>query len=262
MPIIMGRALSARDVGPAHKVAVINQTMARIYFPDTSPIGRTFNVGRDAQWQNIKVVGVAKDGKYMRLREKPIAAAWYPHAQQPQYLYRFMARYTGSAAVPSQIRQAFAEIDPNLPVSDVTTLRQLVNDSVLNQRLVAQLSTIFAALAAFLACIGIYGVMSYGVAQRTNELGVRMALGADRRALLWMVLREALGLVAIGVAAGLALALAAGRLVESALFGMRPFDPVAIAVATVSMTAVALAAGYLPARRATRIDPLAALRHE
>ena len=138
----------------------------------------------------------------------------------------------------------------------------MVDDFALNRRLVAQLSTFFGILAALLACIGIYGVMSYATTRRTNEFGIRMALGAQRRNVLWVVLRETLLLALAGVVAGLALALAASKLVESLLFGVKPTDPLVIGLSIVAMTTVALLAGYLPARRATRIDPLQALRYE
>ncbi len=264
MPVILGRGLTPRDDRLSRKVAVINETMARAYFPNMSPLGRTFNVGANIpEWQNIEVVGVAQDAKYMELEEKRTAAAFYPHAQHEGFLNRLVVRYTANPVwlVP-RIKRVFADIDPNLPVGDVSTLSKLVNDSVLDQRLVAELSTLFGLLAAFLASIGIYGVMSYGVARRTNELGVRMALGAERHDVLWMILREILGLVVIGVVAGLTLAFAANRLVLSMLFGLKPLDPLAIGLATVTMTGVALFAGYLPARRATRVDPMVALRYE
>src|SRR5262249_25583594 len=151
---------------------------------------------------------------------------------------------------------------PNLPLGDVTTLAQTVEDSALMQRLVAQLSTVFGVLAALLACLGIYGVMSYGIARRINEFGIRMALGAQRRHVLWTVLRETLLLAAVGGAIGLGAAIAFGRFVESLLFGLKADDPRSIGMAVIAMMAVALFAGYLPARRATRIDPMIALRHE
>jgi len=160
------------------------------------------------------------------------------------------------------IRKAIGDTDPNLPVSNVRTLAQMVDDFALNRRLVAQLSTFFGILAALLACIGIYGVMSYATTRRTNEFGIRMALGAQRRNVLWVVLHETLLLALAGVVAGLALALAASKLVESLLFGVKPTDPLVIGLSIVAMTTVALLAGYLPARRATRIDPLQALRYE
>ena len=206
---------------------------------------------------------MVKDGKYMNLQEKPRPAAFYPHLQHRGFLYSFVARYSGDSRrlIPG-IQAAVREIDPNLPVGDFTTLSQLVSEGMATTRLVAQLSTLFAILAALLACAGIYGVMSYGIARRTNEFGVRMALGAKRADIGWMVLREALGLALAGVAIGTGLALASGRLIESALFNLKPSDPVAIGLAMILMIAVALFAGWLPARRATRIDPMVALRYE
>ena len=179
------------------------------------------------------------------------------------FLYSFIARYTGDPKTTAgEIRKAVRAVDPNLPVGDFTTLAQVVGDSVLNQRLVAELSTFFGTLAALLACIGIYGVTSYGITQRTSEFGIRMALGAERRDVLWIVLRETVRLVLIGAGLGLALAVASSRLVESQLFGMKSYDPAAIGLAFAAMMATALCAGYLPARRAMKIDPMAALRYE
>ena len=264
MPIVLGRALSLRDNEASRKVAVINETMAHTHFPGGSPLGRTFGVGDDAEWQNIEVVGVVKDAKYMKLEEKQMPAAFFPHSQhREEFLRNFVVRYTGDPAflVPA-IRRAAGEIDANLPVSDVATLAQMVDDFTLNRRLVAQLSTFFGILGALLACIGIYGVMSYGITRRTNEFGIRMALGAERRDVLWVVLRETLSLALAGVGIGLALALASSRLVESLLFGVKSNNPLVMGLSMAAMIVVALFAGYLPARRATRIDPSVALRHE
>jgi predicted permease len=264
MPIVFGRALSLRDNGASRRVAVINETMARTHFSGGSPLGRTFSVGDDAEWQNIEVVGVVKDAKYMELEEKQMPAAFFPHAQHRQeFLRNFVVRYTGDPTflVPA-IRRAAGEIDANLPLGEVATLGQMVDDFALNRRLVAQLSTFFGVLGALLACIGIYGVMSYAITRRTNEFGIRMALGAARRDVLWVVLRETLWLSLAGVAIGLTLALASSRLVESLLFGVRSDNPLVMGVALAAMIVVALFAGYLPARRATRIDPSVALRYE
>jgi ABC-type antimicrobial peptide transport system permease subunit len=191
-------------------------------------------------------------------------AAFYPHAQHyGQILYTFVVRYTGQPnSLTPEIRKAVGAVDSNLAVSDPVTLTQLVASSVLSQRIAAELSTVFGVLAAFLACIGIYGVVSYGIARRTNEFGIRMALGAERQDVLWMVLRETAKLVFAGLALGLVLALACTRLVQTQLFGVNFYDPFAVAVAISAMLIIALFAGYLPARRATRIDPLSALRYE
>jgi predicted permease len=267
VPVVLGRSLSARDNEASRKIAVINETMARTLFTGGSPLGHTFGVGGvgdDADWQNIEVVGVAKDAKYMDLEEKQMAAAFFPYSQHgAHFIYNFVVRYTGDPTwlVPA-IRKGIGEIDPNLPVSDIRTLAQMVDDFALNRRLVAQLSTFFGILAAFLACFGIYGVMSYGIARRTNEFGIRMALGAKRRDVLWVVLRETLLLAIAGVGIGLTLALASGRLVQNLLFGVKSNNPLVMGLSMAAMIVAALFAGYLPARRATRIDPSVALRYE
>ncbi len=263
MPIVLGRDLSLKDTAAASKVAFINEFMARTYFPGLSPIGHTFSVGKDAEYQNVQVVGVVKNAKYMRLNEEPMPAAFYPHAQHPGFRFNFVVRTTRDPKLAgSEIRKAIADIDPTLPVGEVRTLSQVVDDSVLNRRLVAQLSTFFGGVAVFLACIGIYGLMSYAVTRRTNEFGIRLALGAARRHILWMVLREALWLVLTGVTIGVLLAAAASRLAISLLFGLRFYDPLSMGLATAALVGVAFCAGYLPARRATKVDPMVALRYE
>jgi len=263
MPLILGRYLTPRDDHDSQKVAVINETLARTYFPAMSPVGRTFSIGNEPEWQGLQVVGVVRDAKYMGLQERQQAAAFYPHAQHWSIVGNFVVRSSGDPklAIPA-IRKAIAGVGPNLPVADFTTLGEVVSRSLASPRLVAELSIAFGALAALLASIGIYGVMSYSIARRTNEFGVRMALGALQADVLWMVLRETLQLVTVGVAAGLMLALILNRLMTSILFGLGPADPLAISLATLLMVAVALLAGWLPARRATRIDPTTALRYE
>jgi len=263
IPVILGRGLSPDDTAASRKVAVINEMMARIYFPDGSPIGHTFAADDVAAWQNIEVVGVVRDAKYMLVDERQMPAAVYPYSQHIRYLRDFVVRYTGDPKlVIPLIRKTVNDIDPNLPVGDFSPLTELVGRSIRKQRLLAQLSTLFGIIAALLACVGIYGVMSYGIARRTSEFGLRMAMGANRADVLWMVLGEALWVASIGVAIGIGLALASSRLVNSVLFGLKPTDPIAIGAATVVMIGVALFAGWLPARRATRIDPMIALRHE
>ncbi|MBV9498762.1 MAG: ABC transporter permease [Acidobacteriaceae bacterium] len=264
LPMVLGRALSTRDTEASPKVAVINERMAHTYFAGGSPIGRAFAIGNSAEWQDIEVVGVMKDAKYMELEEEQMPAAFFPYSQhRSSFIHNLVVRYTGDpASVVPAIRKRIAEIDPNLPVSDIRTLAEMVDDFTLNRRVVAQLSSFFGILAALLACIGIYGVMSYGITRRTNEFGIRMALGAKRRDVLWVVLREALALAIAGVGIGLALALASGRFVESLLFGVKSTNFFVMAFSMITMILVALLAGSLPARRATRIDPSIALREE
>ena len=264
IPLLLGRVFDAHDTATSPKVAVINETMARQYFPVGSPVGRRFGLGNDPKHSSdFEVVGVVKDAKYESLRERPWPAAYYPYTQRPGYYYNLEVRYTGDPrAIIAEVRSAAAGVDRSLPVAYQNTLAQQVDRSLASQTLIARLSAFFGLLAVFLACIGIYGLMAYAVTRRTNEIGVRMALGAGRSKVLWMVLRESLTLVALGLAVGLPVALAAGRLVASILFGLSPADPLSLAGAALLLFAFALTASYLPALRASRVDPMVALRYE
>jgi predicted permease len=264
IPLLLGRAFGPQDTGASPKVAVINETFARWYLPGGSPIGRDFGIGGDPAHSNdIEVVGVVKDAKYENLRDRPFAAAYYPYTQRVQYLNDFEVRYTGRPEVIiSEVRQAIGQVDRSLPVVYQGTMVEQVNRSMAGQALIARLSTFFGLLAAFLACIGIYGLMSYAVMRRTNEIGIRMALGAETSGVLWMVMRESLILVAAGVGIGIPAALTAARLVSSVLYGTKATDPLTITASALVMIAVAALAGYLPARRAAKVDPMVALRYE
>jgi predicted permease len=255
-----GRGFRPQDTATSPKVAVISETMARTMFPPGSPVGHRYSRGRD---KDIEVIGVVGDVKVNSLQEAPQPVDYYPYPQQAQMLNDFEVRYSGSLdAVISAVRKGIHDVDPHLPISNVTTLNEQVGRSIADQRLVAQLSTFFGLLAVFLSCIGIYGVMSYVVTKRTNEIGIRMALGAQRTGVLWIVLREILMLAATGVAIGVPIALAADRLVSNMLFGLKPGDPITLVCATSVLLVVATIAGYLPARRASRVDPIVALRYE
>ena len=211
----------------------------------------------------IEIVGVVKNAKYVALQEDPEPAAYFPYSQRVQYFGNFEVRYSGNAGqIASAVWRAVAEANPNIAVNSVSTLSDQVGDSTANQRLVARLSAFFGLLAAFLVCIGIYGLLSYAVARRTSEIGVRMALGARRSNVLWLILREILVLVAIGIAIGVPVALEGNELVVKLLYGLSPADPGSLLTAIAMLAAIALLAGYLPARKASLVEPTVALRCE
>ena len=264
IPLILGRIFSLQDTATSPKVAVINETMARQYFPGVSPIGHRFGVGNDPKHgSDLEVVGVVRDAKYVGLRERQRPAAYYPYSQRIGYYYDLGVRYSGDPqTIISEVRHAVGGVDRRLPVSHKNTLAEQVGQSIAGQSLIARLSAFFGLLAVFLACIGIYGLMSYAVTRRTSEIGIRMALGAEQSNVRWMVMRESLILVGIGLVIGLPVALAGGRLVSKMLFGLKPADPLSMAGAAMLLVAFAVLAAYLPARRASRVDPMAALRYE
>jgi predicted lysophospholipase L1 biosynthesis ABC-type transport system permease subunit len=220
-------------------------------------------LGSPKNSEEIEVIGVVADAKYQSLDEPAQPMAYYVHSQRFDYLNNFAVRVSGDPGpILPAIRQAIKDASRNLPIDEVATLADHVERSVAQQTLVARLAAFFGAVALLLACIGLYGLMSYAVARRTNEMGIRLALGAQPGAVRRMVLGEGLVLVTIGLVLGLAAAWAATRLLTGLLFGLSPGDPSTIATATVLLALVAAVAVYWPARRASRVDPLVALREE
>ena len=269
LPVLAGRDFTAGDTTASPKVAVINETMARQFFPGGSAVGGRFGMTSKDRSHDIQVVGVVRDAKYLSLDEKRTSLAYYPYAQYTPdwgtglFLNDFEVRFSGDPqAMISEVRRAISNVNANLAIWDVRTLARQVDITIIYSRLVAQLSAFFGLLAVFLACLGIYGVTSYAVGRRTNEIGLRMALGAQRTDVLRMVLSEIALLVGLGLVLGVPAALGAGRWAASLLFGLKPSDPASIATAVVLLLAVAALAGYLPARRASKIDPMVALRYE
>jgi predicted permease len=263
IPLVQGRGFGPQDTDNSQKVAVISETMAQRFFSNRSPLGQRFGIGGPESNNQIEVIGVAKDAKYGDLTEKMRPMAYYPHAQRSQPLDNFVVRFSGAAgSIVPQVRQAITQVNRNLAVDEVVSLADHIGRSLVQQRLVARLASFFGLLALLLVCVGLYGVLSYGVARRTNEIGIRMALGAQSGDVLWLVLREALALVLVGVVIGLLASLAATRTAASLLFNLKPNDPLTITLATLLLIAVAAVAGYLPARRAAQVDPMAALRDE
>jgi predicted permease len=262
-PLVAGREFTVKDVSGAPRVAIINETMAKYYFGTTSPLGRHIGWGRD-QNPDIEIVGIAKDSKTATLRQEVKRFVYVPYMQEQEIgPMTFYVRARGEAAgVGASVRQAALRVDPNLPIFDMKTMSVVVDESLFIERMVAALSVAFGGLATLLAAIGLYGVMSFTVARRTREIGIRMALGAERNSVLWLVLKEVALMVGIGVGVGLPLAFALSRVVQSQLFDLSAHDPTALVAAAAILGCVALAAGYLPARRATRVDPMLALRYE
>jgi predicted permease len=266
IPLLAGRTFTAQDTQNSPKVAVINESMARRFFPHGSAIGQRFAIGETPDHPgSIEVIGIVKDAKYITLDEGSLQAAYFPCTQNPGFYGSFAVRYASGAnrrEIISRARNSIAEINPNILVDDVTSLDDQVNQSIATQSLVARLTSFFGFIAVFLACIGIYGLLSYSVARRTSELGIRLALGAQSRRLLWLVLRESLLLLVIGLAIGIPIALSSTRILKSLLYQLSPLDPTAITTAVAAVVVMTLAAAWLPAHRATKINPMQALRAE
>ncbi|HJQ25120.1 MAG TPA: ABC transporter permease [Blastocatellia bacterium] len=263
IPLLVGRGFGPQDTEKSQKVAVISETMATRFFPDGSPIGKRFGTGGPEQRDRYEIIGVVKDSKYQSLTETVRPVAFYPSAQSPGPRGNLIVRFAGAPdRVVPQVRQAIQGVDRNLPIDEVLSLDEQIGRSLTQPKLVARLAAFFGLLALLLACVGLYGVLSYSVVRRTNEIGIRMALGAESRDVLWLVLREAMMLVVIGVAIGLAASLALSQTASSLLFNLKPNDPLTLTLATVLLLAVAALSGYLPARRAARVDPMVALRYE
>jgi predicted permease len=263
IPLLAGRSFSTSDTSTSQHVAIISEHMAKVFFPLGNPIGRHYGLGDDKPENDLTIIGVAKDVKFGNLTEEPVNLDYLPYTQQPWKFGDFEARYTGSfAPTAAAVQQIIHSIDHSLPITGVTTLDEQVARTLTNQRLVAQLCTFFGLLAVFLSSIGIYGLMSYVVSRRTNEIGIRMALGAARADVRWLIMREILLLVAVGVAIGTPAAFGGERFVANMLFGVKSTDPSSLLAAVSLLLAVAVFAGYLPARRASRVEPMEALRYE
>ncbi|MGH9936568.1 MAG: ABC transporter permease, partial [Blastocatellia bacterium] len=262
IPLVLGRGFGPQDTDKSQKVAVISEAMARRFFPNGSPLGKRFGVyGRPLN--EFEIVGVVKDAKYGTVTEQWRPMAYYPHAQFPQPLENFVVRFSGApAAIIPQVRRAIQEVNRNLPIDEVVSLSEHIGRSLTQQKLVARLASFFGLLALLLACVGLYGVLSYAVARRANEIGIRLALGASPGDILWLVLREALALVCGGVIVGLVAASFGAKLADTLLFELKPTDPLTLVSATLLLIVTAALASYLPARRAARVDPLVALRDE
>jgi predicted permease len=265
IPVIAGRAFTLQDVNSTQRLAVVNQTLVRQFFPHDNPIGKRFALDDDPEKQQwIEIVGVVGDTRYSNLKEESQAVhfdLYNQHQEMGGATYTIRTQMSPEAITPS-LRAAVQKIDRDLPLMDIRTQQQQIDATTQQERVFASLTAGFGLLALALACVGIYGIMAYTVSQRTNEIGIRLALGAERRQVRGMVLREAGWLASFGVVAGLAVALALAQLVKSMLYGLKPADPTSFAGAGCLLLGVALIAAWIPAMRASRVEPMEALRHE
>ncbi len=264
-PLLAGRNLSAADTSKSTPVAVINQAMARRFFPGLNPIGRTFRVEGEARKLEppVQVVGVVKDAKYLSIREEPIPTVFGPLSQAPAgEVQNFEIRTAvPESAMTQTIQRAVASVNKDIPL-EIHSLAAQVDDSMRSERVLASLAGFFGVLALLLAMIGLYGTLSYLGARRRVEFGIRMALGAQSRTILGLVMRDVAVLLAVGIAVGIGLSLAATRALGTLLFGLRPHDSATLALSAGLLAAVSVTASLLAARRATQVDPMVALRHE
>ncbi len=266
IPILSGRAFGPTDTATSPLVAVINQSLAHSAYPDTNPVGKTFTseVHQGDPEAIYQIIGVSADAKYDELQGDPPPTFYtlYRQSQYEQFItYAVKTQLSPTAILPA-LRNAVQSIDKDLPLRDIRTQTEQIEAGISQQRLFATLTAAFGFLALTLACVGIYGIMAYTVSQRTNEIGIRLALGAHRAQVRAMVLRQATRLAILGVIIGVAASLALSRLVKSMLYGLKPTDPISIIGAATILLAVALIASWIPALRASRVEPMEALRHE
>ncbi len=264
IPFLSGRLFDQRDIMSSPNVTIISKAMAQRYFPNQDPLGKRITFGfPPAPGTMHEIVGIVSDVRDDSLGQDPRPMVYVPYAQAPFWGANVVVKSTLSASsVAATIRQEVRKIDKDLPVTDVAMMPDLIDASVAQPRFRTFLLGLFAAMALVLAATGIFGVISYSVSRRTNEIGIRVALGASRGTILRMVLRETLVLTFAGLAVGLPCALAASRLLGNMLFGVSASDPATVAIVAITLAAVAALAGYVPARRAMRVDPMVALRYE
>jgi predicted permease len=260
MNILQGRGFSRQDRSTSPRVAVVNEAMARRFFDSGEVLGRHFQAG--GQDQELTVAGVVKNPRMNDLRSEPRPTIFLPLAQSSGNLRGLQVRTDGDPAmVAAQIRQVIRRVNPNVAVNQIITLNEQVERSLVRERLIATLSGVFGVLALVLVCVGLYGVLSQSVAQRTAEIGLRVALGADQRWVRWLIFRESLVLLVAGIAAGIPASLAVAKGISGLLFALSPADPRSLIGATTAVVIVTLLASYIPAWRASRVDPMVALRH-
>ena len=274
--LLRGRVIGDEDTPTSRQVAVINETFARQYFPKQNPIGKHFgfNAGDASHSRDYEIVGIVEDTKYQDARGPAYPTFFLPYLQDTKdpklswlvysdFLHDVELRVAGKPEnMEAAVRQTLRDIDPNLTVLDMLSFSEQLDHNFNQDRLIARLTELFGLLALVLACVGLYGVTAYSVARRTSEIGIRMALGADHMRVLRLVLRGAMLQLGLGLAVGIPVALAGGRLLSSQLYGVKTYDPVILTLAAAVLSACALVAGFIPAQRAASIEPMRALRTE
>jgi predicted permease len=262
IPLIAGREFADTDRAGAPKVAVVNEAFVRHFITNRPAIGTQVMRGSDTRIKyDTVIVGVVKDAIYSNMRD-PVYPVYYSVAAQARNMNFYVRTVTDPLQAVSAVRGAVASFDPTLPLVSLRTMQAQIDANVANERLLSMLTGAFAGLATLLAAVGLYGVLAFNVARRTREIGIRMALGAGVAQVRRLVLREVLIIIGAGTAVGLAAAWFAGALVQSVLFGTQPADPSIFASAAAALGVIALAAAYVPVRRATGVDPMIALRYE
>jgi len=264
IPILQGRGFDPHDTPSSPKVAVINRALARQVFANENPIGKTFEADAEDVAGPIQIVGIAADTRYADLRSETPPTFYLPY-QQKILVGRMVVEIRTAAApgsLSSEVRNVVTSLDRDLPLINLRSMTEQIKATLSAERMFAQLTSGFGVLALALACIGIYGIMSYTVARRTSEIGIRMAMGAQAGRVLGMVLREVSWMAFAGIAAGVSGAVWLARLLSAMLYGLKPSDPLTLTCAVALLIILALAAGFGPARRASRIDPIRALRHD
>ena len=267
IPLLAGREFDERDRRVRLPVAIVNEAWVKVNLEDRNPVGqRIVSFGLDMKPQEMEIVGVAKNARYDDLTGEFPAIVYMPFEQNLNVPVEEMTFFLRTAGDPlsyaSTVRQIVHQADARIPVTNLGTQTAQIEHEMSPQMLFARLCTVFAILALAIACVGLYGTMSYIVARRTGEIGIRMALGAQRGTVVWMVLREVIVLAAVGLSISVPAALGTSKLIESLLFGVKHNDPEALVLATAILLTAALLAGYVPARAASRIDPIAAVRYE
>ncbi len=259
IPLLEGREFSLADNSNARKVAILNQTMARHYFGNRPAVGKRFEFNKE----QYEIVGVAKDAKYLDLRESNVPLVYFAALQNSSEIHSLEVRTTSSPlAVANAVRNAVREVDPHLRIGDITTLEKSIDQKLAREFLVANIAGFFSGLTLLLVFIGIYGTLAYAVARRTNEIGIRMALGARKSDVLQLVVGQGMVLAFAGLALGIVGALGLTRFLASLLYGVKPSDALTFVAVSFILIAVAFLASYIPARHAMKVDPMVALRYE